>query len=296
MKPRSLFFAAGCLALAPAALAGTAAFLPGELSIVRFDHQGLRIFDPASGTEAAFEPPAPPARRALTASQSLLFVSSGGKVFAWSPQIRNWVEWWSAPEQAEVVDLAFDHKHDRLIVLAARADQPPDWWIVTEEDKVGRKVFNRRASGAVQPVFDASGSVFFTLRGDLWKGTIEHDDADAERLHWLNAQRLWPVALQETSDGTPGGSGACEIVPLRNHLILELSRYGGSGWGHIIRLPQVDPYEIPIPLQWQELEECARGSSAALSPDGKHAAVHINDLARWFAIDVATGDLKPFPH
>lgn len=275
--------------------AGTAAFLPGASGMVRSTHEEVWAFDPATGGESPFKLPAelgPPGRLALTASAGHLFLAGKHAVFAFAED--QWQPWWTAPEGSALIDIAYDPKHARLVALVVADDGELQWWVVTEAGEEGRNVFNRRADGAARPVFDAAGLVYFTCGGDVWKGTIEANEPGEEPAYFLEARRLWPIAHLETSDGTPGGLAAREIVPLAAHLVLELSRYGGSGWGDIIRLPNEDPYEKQLPLKWDELLECAQGSNSALSPDGKKAAVYVADLKKWFRIDVGTGLLAEF--
>ncbi|MBK1882399.1 hypothetical protein JIN85_08235 [Luteolibacter pohnpeiensis] len=169
------------------------------------------------------------------------------------------------------------------------------WWVIDEKGtQEGIKVFNRRAQGAEHPVFDSLGNLYCTASGDLWKGTIQVGDFP-ETPFVLFAERIWPLAYKETSDGNSSSLGVREIIPLPTQIVLELSRHGGSGWGNIVRVPNENAYEKHLALQWDELEDCPSSSCSAISPDGKHAAIYLRSSKRWFDVDITSGDLEALP-
>lgn len=148
--------------------------------------------------------------------------------------------------------------------------------------------------GYGDPVFDKNGNLYFTVGGDLWKGSIAAGE-DKEVPFILNGARIWPLAFRETDEGNSSGLSAKQIIPMEKWIVLELSRAGGSGWGKIIRVPNADAYEKHLTLKWDELEDCGSGSDAAVSADGKRAFIFIHGAGRWFEVENGTADLKPLP-
>ena len=291
---KSLLFA---LLLSPALLAGSAAFLPDGKRVARQGDSGVLLLDLSKGTESELKFPEDFQVEyvGLAATADALLLAGGQRVMSWNPATGAWQEIWRAPAELTVDDVACDPKGGRVLVTTSREDAEPEWWVLDpkQPQKAG-KVFNRRATYATSPVFDPAGNLYFTCHGDLWKGSIETGDWD-ETPFVLNATRIWPLAAQETSESNSSGLSAHEILPLEKHLLVELSRTGGSGWGNVIRIPNADAYERHLSLKWDELEDCASGSNMALSRDGKQAAIYIRSAKRWYQVDVNRGSLEPLP-
>ncbi|MEK7953646.1 hypothetical protein [Luteolibacter soli] len=286
------------LLLSPALFAGSAAFLPDGKRVARQGDSGVLILDLAKATESELKFPEDFQVEyvGLSATADALLLAGGQRVMSWNPATDAWTELWSAPVEVTVDDVACDPKSGRVLVTTSKENGEPQWWVLDPKQpgKVG-KVFNRRAAYARNPVFDPSGNLYFAVHGDLWKGAIDTNDSE-ELPFVLSGTRIWPLAAQETSDANSGGVSAHEILPLEKHLLVELSRTGGSGWGNVIRVPNADAYEKHLPLKWDELEDCSSGSSMALSRDGKQAAIYIRSAKRWYQVDVKAGSLTPLPN
>lgn len=292
MKPLLL----SLLLLAPALFAGTAAFLPDGKRIARQGDSGVGLFDPAKGTESELKFPDDFQVEyvGLAATADSLLLAGGQRLMSWNPATDAWQELWRAPDELTVDDVACDPKSGRILITTSKEDAVPEWWVLDpkEPKKAAGKVFNRRAAYATGPVFDTAGNLYFTSHGDLWKGAIEVGEPEGHPFV-LSGTRIWPLATQETSESNSAGLGACNILPLAHHLVLELSRMGGSGWGNLIRVPNEDAYAKHLPLKWDELEDCSTGSSAALSRDGRQAMIYNRSAKRWYRVEVATGKLAP---
>jgi hypothetical protein len=292
MKP--LLFS---LLLSPPLFAGSAAFLPDGKRVARQGDSGVLLCDLSKGTESDLKFPDDFQVEyvGLAATADALLLAGGQRVMSWNPATDAWKELWTAPAELTVDDVACDPKSGQVLVTTSQENGEPQWWILDpkQPQKAG-KVFNRRAAYATNPVFDPAGNLYFTCHGDLWKGSFEERDEE-ESPFVLNGTRIWPLAAQETSEANSSGLGAHEILPLEKHLLVELSRAGGSGWGNVIRVPNADAYEKHLPLKWDELEDCSSGSNMALSRGGKQAAIYIRSAKRWFQVDVEQGSLKPLP-
>jgi hypothetical protein len=292
MKP--LLFS---LLLSPALFAGSAAFLPDGKLVARQGDSGVLLLDLSKGTESELKFPedfqVEYVGLAVTADSLLL--AGGQRVMSWNPATEKWQELWRAPAELTVDDVACDPKSGRVLVTTSKENAEPAWWILdSKQPQKASEVFNRRAAYATCPVFDPAGNLYFTCHGDLWKGSIEVGDWD-ETPFVLNGTRIWPLAAQETSESNSSGLSAHEILPLEEHLLVELSRTGGSGWGNVIRVPNADAYEKQLPLKWDELEDCSSGSNMALSRDGKQAVIYIRAAKRWYQVDVEQGSIQPLP-
>jgi hypothetical protein len=285
------------LLLSPALFAGSAAFLPDGKRVARQGDSGVLLLDLSKGTESDLKFPDDfqVEHVGLAATADSLLLAGGQRVMSWNPATDAWKELWSAPAELTVDDVACDPKSGRVLVTTSRENGEPAWWILDpkQPQKAG-KVYNRRASGAGNPVFDGEGNLYFTRDGDVWKGGFEVGGSE-EVPFVLEGTRIWPLASLETSAGNSSGTGANVVLPLKDHLIVERSRLGGSGWGQIVRVPNADAFEAGLPVKWDELEECASGCHMALSPDGGRALVYLRDAARWLEVDIAKGDMTPLP-
>lgn len=278
------------------ASAGTAAILPDGNHLVRTGEKSLSVYSMAEKTETELEWPAESKFEypAVATAKGVLLVGSGNGVSAYDPVGQTWEPFWSAPQGWAVDDIAYDAKNDRKVVVTGNGDGAVSWWVFSGDTKVPDKLFNRRAAGASDPVFDSDGNLYFTVAGDLWKGSLEVGDSE-EVPFTLIGERIWPLAIRETEGGNSSGSSAKQIAPIGKWIVLELSRYGGSGWGNIIRVPNVNAYDNHLPLKWDVLEDCDLGSDAAVSADGKSAFTYVRRAGKWFEIDGETGGLSPLP-
>jgi hypothetical protein len=291
MKP--LLFS---LLLSPALFAGSAAFLPDGKRVARQGDSGVLLLDLSKGTESELKFPDDFQVEyvGLAATADALLLAGGQRVMSWNPATDAWKELWTAPAELTVDDVACDPKSGQVLVTTSQENGEPQWWILDpKQPQKGGKVYNRRASAATNPVFDAAGDLYFTRDGDVWKGGIEKGDFE-EVPYVLDGTRIWPLASLETSSGNSSGTGANGILPLRDHLLVERSRLGGSGWGQIVRVPNADAFETGLPLKWDVLEE-STSCHMAVSRDGGHALIHIRAAARWYEIDIAKGDMTPLP-
>ncbi|MCW1883961.1 hypothetical protein OKA04_04425 [Luteolibacter flavescens] len=289
---KSLLFS---LLLSPALFAGSAAFLPDGKRVARQGDSGVLLLDLTTKVETALEFPDDFQVEfvGLSAGKDALILAGGQRVMSWNPATDTWTELWKAPDELTVDDVACNPKDGQVLVTTTKEDGEPEWWILDpKQPKKAGGVYNRRANHATSPVFDTDGNLYFTLNGDVWKGSIEAGDNE-EVPYVLAGTRIWPLATLETSPANSSGTGAQTVLPLKDHLLVELSRIGGSGWGNIVRVPNADAFEKKLPLKWDELAECGSGCGAALSPDGKKAMIHINGEG-WFEVNPANGDLKKF--
>ncbi len=275
-------------------LAGTGAVFPDGESLVRTGENSLKVYSIDGNSEAEvvwpadcnFEYPV------LSATKTVLLVGGEDVVVSYDPKEGKWSPFWNAPDGQNVENIAYDGKNERTVLVTSTEDGGVTWWIFQGAGKVPGKLFNRRAPGAGNPVFDGEGNLYFTVSGDLWKGFI--DTGDDESVPFvLNGSRIWPLATLETDDGNSSGSSAKQIVPIGKWLVLELSRTGGSGWGSIIRVPNQDAFENHLPLKWDELHDCGTGSDAAVSADGKRGFTFIHGAGKWFEINGVTGEMDP---
>jgi len=284
------------LLLSPALFAGSAAFLPDGKRVARQGDSGVLLYDWSKGTESELKFPDDFQVEyvGLATTADLLLLAGGQRVMSWNPATGAWKELWQAPDELTVDDVACDPKSGQVLVTTSKENGAPQWWILDakQAQKAG-KVYNRRASGATNPVFDAEGNLYFTLDGDVWKGSIETGDHE-EVPYVLAGTRIWPLASLETGPGNSSGTGAHTVLPLKSHLLVDLSRLGGSGWGNVVRVPNADAFEQNLPLKWDELEASGSGCDAALSPDGKKAMLHIGS-GGWFEVNPETGDLVKKP-
>lgn len=275
--------------------AGSATFLPGGRRVVRVDEETLRIETPGGKVASEMLRPPPgflPEGVSVASTAEEVIVASRQAALAWHPETQAWRNLWKPPEGQSILDMAADPKRGLVVFVTGAEDGSVSWWALSKEAKVPGKVFNRRANGAANPVFDASGNLYFTLGGDVWKGSVEAGDHE-EVPFVVTGNRVWPVAALETGPGNSSSTGAHTIVPLKDHLLVELSRMGGSGWGNIVRMRNVDAFEAGLALKWDELAECTAGCDAAVSADGLQALIFIRSSARWFQVDPTNGNLSP---
>ena len=279
-------------------LAGSAAFLPDGKQLLYSEDSALQVVTPGAGTPATlltFPEGFAPESAAVARVGDEIIVAGEEGAMAWrpgGPKEQAWRKVWTPPEGESLLDVAADPKSGMVIFITTTEEGASSWWAMAGKDGKPGKVYNRRADGAENPVFDAEGNLYFTRDGDIWKGSVEAGDVE-EVPFVLCGARIWPLASLETSGGNSSGTGANGILPLKDHLLVERSRLGGSGWGQIVRVPNADAFDASLPLKWDELEECSSSCSLALSPDGGRALVYIRTAARWFEVDMAKGDLAP---
>lgn len=275
--------------------AGSATFLPDGRRVVRVDEETLRIETPEKevASELLRLPPGfSPEGMSVASTADEVIVASRRLAHAWHPATQRWRNVWTPPEGQAILDVAADPRRGLVVFVTTTEDGSVTWWALSKEAKVPGKVFNRRANGAANPIFDPFGNLYFTLGGDVWKGSLEAGDHE-DVPFVLSGNRVWPVASLETGPGNSSSTGAHTILPLKDQLLVELSRMGGSGWGNLVRMRNVDAFEAGLALKWDELEECTAGCDAAVSADGVQALVFIRSSARWFKVDTTNGNLSP---
>ncbi len=105
-------------------------------------------------------------------------------------------------------------------------------------------VFCRRVPRIDGMAFAPDGTLYLTMDGDLWEGVIEPNDLtdNSGPMRWvLSGSRVAPVAVRETSIGTPASTGAREVAVVGDRLYLHSHRIGGSGMGDlysVARMPE----------------------------------------------------------
>lgn len=279
--------------------AGTAAFLPDGGRILRVDDGGVLLLETPGGAVPAERLKLPegfaPEDASVAAAGDEVIVAGKAGAMAWrpgGPAERAWRLLWTPPEGQSVADVAADPKSGLIVLVTGAEDGESRWWAMPKGSGTAGKIYNRRAAGAAHPIFDAAGNLYFTRGGDVWKGSVEAGDHE-EVPFVLEGARIWPLASLETGPGNSASTGAHAILPLRDYLLVELSRMGGSGWGNIVRIRNADAFEAGLPLKWDELETCDSGCDVALSADGRKAMIRIRSAGRWFKADPSKGDLEP---
>jgi len=277
--------------------ADQAAFLPdGKRVVCAADGLQIKSLEDNSETKLAYpggtplDPWAPLARTA----DGLLAVAGQSEIMTWNPASTEWKLLWKAPEGVTIEDLTCDSKSGNIILVTAKGEEGPSWMVLAKHAKEPARVFNRRAKPASDPSFDAAGNLYFTCLGDVWKGGIETGDSE-EVPYVLCGERMWPLARQETSPSNSSGLAARSVVAFGPRLLVDLSRSGGSGWGNIVRVPNVDPYKEGLPLKWEKLESVEGGAAMAVAPDGKTVAIYLSAAKRWFLVEEPDGPMVPLP-
>lgn len=224
------------------------------------------------------------------------FVIAGDRqAMTWGPASREWKPLCQAPVDFDFEDVACDPKSGDVLFVLRSKEREVIWRVLPADGQELKRVFNRRADGAVHPAFDSDGALYFAREGDVWKGRLEKDQ-ELDRFI-LSGTRIFPLAEQETSGGTPSAIGAHQIAPMISHLLIDRSRLGGSGWGTLVRVPNGDAYEGKLPLRWEELLDLSGGRAQfAVSPEGKRTSIFVRFLNRWYLLEKPDGELVPLPN
>ena len=278
------------------AVSGSAAFLTDGKRVVRTEDRTLLVRSlEEEGKEIAVGVPSELTGTDLSIARRTdgsMAVVGDHKAMLWNPDSGKWQPLCDAPEGSTFEDIAVDPKSGNMVFALYSAEKEWEWKVLRPGSTELLRVFNRRASGAAYPVFDANGVLYFAREGDVWKGRIDY----APEMNWfvLSGTRIWPLGEHETSDANNSGVGAQGIAPMTTHLLINRSRMGGSGWGRLVRVPNADAYEGKLPLRWEELDDTEGGGvSLAISPDGNRAAVYISVAKRWFVLEKPEGELVP---
>jgi hypothetical protein len=223
-----------------------------------------------------------------------LVVVGDKKALLWNPTTGEWRPLCDAPENLAFEDVACDPVTGNILFALHSPKEEVSWQILPAGKSELKRVFNRRSDGAEYPVFDAKGALYFSRDGDVWKGELE-EDRELPRFIFSGA-RVWPLASLVAAVGGSGstGTGAKQIAPMSTHLLIHRGRLHGSGWGTMIRVPNVDAFESKLPLSWEELENTnGAGVDLAISPDGKSAAAYLKAAKRWYWLEKADGEWVP---
>lgn len=278
--------------------AGTGAVSPDGTFLARSEGKAVMIKNLETFTETELPLPKHFAVElpCLAATRDRLLVGGSHALMAWDPQTREWSRLFTLAKNQTLEDIAVNPWTGFILLAIAGPEKEISWWVLKPGQETLCHVFNRRADGASDPVFDPGGALYFCHDGDVWKGSIDPDEGGGNPGFVLSGHRIWPVADMETYGGTSSGCSAHAILPLPAHLIVARTRSRGSGWGSIIRVPNKDAFKEQLPLKWDELEDCESSSDPALSWDGKKAFIYIHSNKRWSEVDVETGDLTPLPN
>lgn len=206
---------------------------------------------------------------------------------------------YKAPKGVELEDLAYNPKDGAVLLLcsdnreddlgsinittmdaSSRGYHSPLIYVPADASKAG-PVFCRRVEEISGIAFAPDGTLYFTSKGDVWAGRIETGDPDSQMRFVLNAQRLAPTAVLETSEGTSASTAANEVAVGGKKLYVHSYRLRGSGMG--------DLYTIDRPVVEPETEAPRQPSPPA--PEGLAGLFHIT-----FSTDGPSTKEGPDPH
>ena len=278
-------------------LAGDISFLPDGKSLARCEKGVLKVKDLEDEFPES-EIKLPPAMGVdtptLARSAGRLIVAGPDVVMTWNPASKEWKELWKVPDGIVLDDVACDPKSGDIVLVLRPKDNYElfSWKLLPQGGQEPLKIFNRHASGAFAPAFDAEGNLYFIREGDVWKGQLEKGEDEAVP-YILNGSRIWPLAMKLTSETNNSGLAAKGVLPFGDKLLVDLSRDHGSGWGDIVRVPNADAYKDGLPLRWEKLQENNGYSPLAVSPDGKTAATWNPPDRRWWVMEKPDGAFEP---
>jgi hypothetical protein len=204
-------------------------------------NSGLLMFDSVTGTattvpEIPAEPPSIQGDNAATSGQG--------------PQARL---------ERHYFDVAVCPPANQILIISY--DQTPEYartfhyWIGSGKTQLSHLRIRRHADIAA-PVFARNGEIFYAAEGDLWHGRIVHEEipvADQAPAIYdsLDAYRYAPLGTFETANGTPSEIAVENVAVGAKMLYVQLKRWGGTGWGHIVKLmkpPQLGKREFVSPF------------------------------------------------
>ncbi|MCX7019165.1 MAG: hypothetical protein WCK47_05405 [bacterium] len=171
--------------------------------------------------------------------------ATAGALWAWDHEKGKCVKVCDAPKDATIDDIAYRVSDGAVLLSVARGDRAFGLEILPKGVAKTDAIFCRRVNYLQGIVFDAD-TMCFGANGDLWEGAIERetDDAGSKKAppqamkSWLAAYRVAPLATLETGLGTPSQIGAGQVAPAGSRMYVHIKRMGGSGWGHVVRLPK----------------------------------------------------------
>jgi hypothetical protein len=155
----------------------------------------------------------------------------------------------TAPDQSEraCYDVAlFPPAEQTLIIGYTRASDyiRGNYWLLSGKKKLSSLRIRRHEM--VAPVFASNGDIFYAADGDFWHGRIVHKewpmaDGQSSISDSLDGYRYAPLATFETANTTPGEMGVTNVAVSAKMLYAQVRRWGGTGWGHIVRLAKPAP-------------------------------------------------------
>jgi len=151
-------------------------------------------------------------------------------------------------------DIAILPRAHRTLIISTTQN----YWLLSGKNELSPVRIRRH--DMVAPVFAGNGDIFYAGDGDLWHGRIVHDEmSDADGTTFVTdsveAYRYAPLAIFETANATTSETAVTNVAVSAKMLYAQVKRWGGTGWGHIVRLAKPPPIRTtvetvsPYPLQ-----------------------------------------------
>ncbi len=179
---------------------------------------------------------------AIDRSADGLLLLTGRTLYSFDPKTGASATICEAPEDEGFEDVASDPKSGNILItgFVKRDSSATVGWYYLKGEKRLLLITSRRVPAIESPTFAPDGLLFFGARGDLWAGRLEVDSqtgSEPPELAFLEAVRVAPVADLETGDFTPAAEGVRGVAVARDAIYVITYRMGGSGHGHLLRLP-----------------------------------------------------------
>jgi len=279
--------------------AGTATFFGDGKDIARLvDEKEIRVLRLGVDGDKPLDIPEKLRRKLCAVSRTAdghLIVLNEFEALILNPETKKWSSLIKAPAGTHFLDVAFDPSTGRLLFSTGNPDDSIEWQMLLPGEDALKSVIIARAPQPAYPVFDSNGNVFFSCLGDLWKGKFvmasAEDIADGFPAFHLDATRILPLAIIETSEGNGTGVSVKEIAPLGGKLLVDLSRTNGTGWGDLILVPNINIIRKKQALEVEKLVAISITSNLAISPDGRTAFACVD--GRSYLIESDKGVLVP---
>ena len=200
-----------------------------------------------------------------------------------------------APTGAEFTEACVEPTANRIILAAKPNGEPlpedrsvPAIFVFDLQKRQLMEVFCRRVDFVQGLTVASRGQLFFGHRCDLWHGVLVPDVGPSGDRYFLAAYRCAPLAVPETNLGNESGLCVYQVAAGDDFLVVEVSRWGGSGFGSLVRLPRppdlstttyevethnklLDRYRIYRSAfeRIEEIDGADKCHSIAATPDGK---------------------------